>query len=191
MADAIAGIDYDPAITKTGMRFRKPVPLAERKLREENITDFKTGLLNERGLSKDMENKVLHAERTGENLTVVFIDADDFKGVNTKYKYVGGDTVLRLIAKAMNEEFRREDSKSRWGGDEFVGLMSTEKDKGSIDVQNLSQRINSNIKSSLPENINPNDVSVTLATREWQGESAADLLQKVQDYILEKKAKNV
>ena len=182
MADSIAGIDYDKARTITGLDYRKPVPRNERKLRRENITDFKTGLLNERGLTKELERQILHAKRTGENLTVVFIDADKFKNLNSKYEYHGGDTVLKLIAKAMNDELRNDDSKGRWGGDEFLALMSREHRKKSPEIGSL--------KSNLPPEINPEDVSVTLVHIDWNGETPDEFLRQVRRHILDHKSSN-
>lgn len=186
----VPGIDYDSKIMGSGLRYRTAVPRSERQLRKENVTDFKTGLLNERGLSREIIQQIRHCERTGESLTIVFIDADRFKKINSKYEYHGGDTVLRSIANAMNEEFRSEDSKARWGGDEFIALMSREKSSLSPVDMNLEERLNRNIKSKLPSIIDPSDVSVTVASIEWNGESPEDLLKEVQKHILEHKSKN-
>lgn len=170
---------------------RRELKQENKNLRGENITDFKTGLLNERGLSREIVQQIQHASRTGESLTIVFIDADNFKNINTKYKYSGGDILLRAIAKAMNEEFRSEDSKSRWGGDEFVVLMTREFGKKTPEIESLKERLNKNIKSNLPMEFDTNDVSITLATLEWDGENPEELLSKVQNYVLEHKSKNV
>lgn len=170
---------------------RTDLKLENKNLKSENITDFKTGLLNERGFSREIIRQIEHAERTGESLTVVFIDADNFKKINSIYKYEGGDVVLKLIAKAMNEEFRSDDTKARWGGDEYVALMSREHGKKTPELESLSNRLNNNLKSNLPTNIDPDDVSVTLVKLEWNGESPSTMLKLVQDRLLEQKSKHV
>ena len=59
----------------------------------------------------------------GKALTVAYVDADDFKGINDRYGHAYGDEVLRSIANTLKQNLRETDSISRVGGDEFVILL--------------------------------------------------------------------
>ena len=55
--------------------------------------------------------------------TVMFIDLDDFKGVNDRFGHEAGDTVLAKAAQTLTEYLRRGDVVIRWGGEEFLALL--------------------------------------------------------------------
>jgi diguanylate cyclase (GGDEF)-like protein len=62
-------------------------------------------------------------ERAGDDLSVVFVDIDEFKHVNDTYSHAIGDEVLRRIAVILRTHCRSDDVPVRYGGDEFVILV--------------------------------------------------------------------
>ena len=62
-------------------------------------------------------------ELAGEDLSVVFVDVDEFKQVNDTYSHAVGDEVLRRIAVILRTHCRADDVPVRYGGDEFVILV--------------------------------------------------------------------
>ena len=62
-------------------------------------------------------------ELAGEDLSVVFVDVDEFKQVNDRYSHAVGDEVLRRIAVILRTHCRADDVPVRYGGDEFVILV--------------------------------------------------------------------
>ncbi len=62
-------------------------------------------------------------ELAGDNLSVVFVDVDEFKQVNDRYSHAVGDEVLRRIAVILRTHCRTDDVPVRYGGDEFVILV--------------------------------------------------------------------
>lgn len=86
-------------------------------------TDELTGLLNRRGLRRQMERTLAHAKRYGEFGTVLFIDIDDLAGINEAYGEPVGDAVLRYVARVLERQTRVSDLLARFGGDEFVLVM--------------------------------------------------------------------
>ncbi|QQR77220.1 MAG: GGDEF domain-containing protein [Candidatus Moraniibacteriota bacterium] len=61
--------------------------------------------------------------------SIMFIDADKFKSVNTEYGHDAGDTVLKEIAKTIKEKIRdNEGVVARWGGEEIVALVPVDID---------------------------------------------------------------
>lgn len=82
-------------------------------------TDYMTLLLNRRGFTSEFEKFDV-----GNKEGLVFItDIDRFKVVNDKYGHTIGDEVLRRIALLIDNEVDKYGKLSRWGGDEFTGIM--------------------------------------------------------------------
>ena len=63
------------------------------------------------------------ARRSGQPLSVAFIDLDDFKSINDSYSHEHGDAVLAHAARTIQEARRRHDILVRWGGEEFLLVM--------------------------------------------------------------------
>jgi diguanylate cyclase (GGDEF)-like protein len=82
-----------------------------------------TGILNGRAFSEEAERFLALTRRKEQPLTVVYIDLDDFKGVNDSRGHSGGDKVLREVAQALVNCTRPYDLVARMGGDEFCVLL--------------------------------------------------------------------
>ncbi len=93
--------------------------------RERTIArhDPLTGLVNARAFREIMTAELSRASRTGAALTLAYLDADGFKGVNDSRGHGEGDRVLRAIATTVLSVMRRTDTVARLGGDEFAILM--------------------------------------------------------------------
>jgi diguanylate cyclase (GGDEF)-like protein/PAS domain S-box-containing protein len=89
----------------------------ERALRESGI-DHLTGVLNRRGAQTWMRK---HA---GLWTIAIMVDLDEFKFVNDTYGHDAGDQLLQETARRLRESVRPEDAVIRWGGDEFLVLIS-------------------------------------------------------------------
>jgi len=76
-----------------------------------------TGLLNRRGLL------AFARERSDEDLSLVFIDCDEFKSINDTYGHQVGDEYLQALAKRIVNGVKKSDLVARWGGDEFLLLL--------------------------------------------------------------------
>ncbi|MEN8210527.1 MAG: diguanylate cyclase [Thermodesulfobacteriota bacterium] len=113
------------------------------KIKKESTHDNLTGLFN-KGYFKDALNQHISlAKRHNTDLSVVFLDIDDFKEVNDTLGHDSGDIVLKEAAKTMSEVLRASDIIARFGGDEFVILMpNTDK----LNALLISERISKIIK---------------------------------------------
>lgn len=87
-------------------------------------SDALTGLPNRRAFEENIEAYCVRARRSGQPLTLVCIDLDNFKRVNDEAGHAVGDRVLVQLASAMRSEIRaRVDNAYRMGGDEFALLI--------------------------------------------------------------------
>ncbi|MCM8827639.1 MAG: bifunctional diguanylate cyclase/phosphodiesterase, partial [Candidatus Omnitrophica bacterium] len=83
-----------------------------------------TDLFNKRVFWELLAYEIEKAKRHNHKFTLMFIDLDDFKLINDIYGHLFGDNFLRLIGKIIKENVRREDIVCRFGGDEFVCILS-------------------------------------------------------------------
>ena len=88
-----------------------------------SLTDPLTGLPNRRRLQIHLDKEVAAARR-GRSLVVVVFDVNDFKRVNDTRGHLAGDDILRSFAQILDEENRAMNLVARYGGDEFVSILS-------------------------------------------------------------------
>ncbi len=89
-----------------------------------SVTDDLTKLHNHRFFQNHLPREIKRSERTGEPLSLILIDIDDFKMLNDRFGHSVGDAVLRKMSDVMNESVREMDLLARYGGEEFVLLAS-------------------------------------------------------------------
>lgn len=100
------------------------IVLRTRRLLELSGTDSLTGLANRFYFEEHLGSELARSERTGRNLAVVFLDLDHFKRFNDNFGHDVGDQALKLVARVLLAESRRDDMVARWGGEEFVLVCS-------------------------------------------------------------------
>ncbi|MBO6850783.1 MAG: EAL domain-containing protein [Marinobacter sp.] len=79
-----------------------------------------TKLPNRALLSDRLQQAMIHCDRMGSELAILFIDLDGFKQVNDRHGHAVGDELLKSIAGRLKAVMREGDTLSRFGGDEFV-----------------------------------------------------------------------
>lgn len=87
-------------------------------------TDELTGLANRRCFENCFEKEFLRARRYKNKLTLVMFDIDHFKNVNDTYGHPCGDFVLKQVANAALQTFRKTDTVFRFGGEEFAIILA-------------------------------------------------------------------
>ncbi|MDR6773839.1 MASE3 domain-containing protein [Azospirillum sp. BE72] len=96
---------------------------AERQIESLAYYDPLTNLPNRRLLLEQLDGQLRTARQKGRCGALMFLDLDDFKGLNDARGHVAGDTLLRELAARLNATLRRDDLVSRLSGDEFVILL--------------------------------------------------------------------
>lgn len=91
-------------------------------LRNKAYTDPLTGTLNRRGMDEALDNFEIDIETTQGSL--LMIDIDYFKKVNDEFGHSIGDQVLQKVGQLLLEKLRSNDVISRWGGEEFLVLLT-------------------------------------------------------------------
>lgn len=93
-------------------------------LKDQVMHDDLTGLYNRRYLEESLGREESRARRSGRSLGVMMIDIDDFKRFNDTLGHAAGDAVLRAMGRYLLMASRGEDIACRYGGEEFVLVMS-------------------------------------------------------------------
>jgi diguanylate cyclase (GGDEF)-like protein len=99
---------------------------ANEVLAQLSITDGLTKLHNHRFFQDHLTRELKRAKRSGDPLSLLLIDIDDFKALNDQHGHAAGDAVLERIGQVMNSAIRESDLLARYGGEEFVVLAATD-----------------------------------------------------------------
>jgi diguanylate cyclase (GGDEF)-like protein len=94
------------------------------ELAEVSGRDALTGLPTRARFLDRLGAAVATARRGNQCLSVLFIDLDDFKHINDTQGHAAGDSVLQWVGAKLSESVRESDAASRFGGDEFVLLLT-------------------------------------------------------------------
>jgi diguanylate cyclase (GGDEF)-like protein len=119
-----------------------------KRLEEAAYTDTLTGLYNRRHFAEIAAPFVERARRSNTPYYVMISDLDLFKNVNDEHGHLAGDEVLRNVARIMKNTIRSYDILARWGGEEFIMLI-TDPDEGN--VLRLAERVRINIENGVCE----------------------------------------
>ena len=150
---------------------------AEQKIYKMAFFDELTGLSNRGHFHEQLKTQVLLSHRSGDNFAVVFIDLDDFKGVNDSYGHEVGDTYLRTFATHIKASVRASDVTARLGGDEFCIVLHGVKDKDEVArITELLLKFTQQIVEIGNHRIQPK-LSVGVSMYPEDGEDADELLK--------------
>ncbi len=98
--------------------------LAEDSMRLENGRDSLTRLFNRRHLPPVMQRQIEMSRANNTSFSVLLLDIDHFKRINDKYGHKLGDTALRVVADLLVGSIRIGDIVFRYGGEEFLVVLS-------------------------------------------------------------------
>ncbi len=113
--------------------------------KELSITDALTGLHNRRHFENTADREFLRAARYKNPLTFAIVDIDYFKKINDTYGHLCGDKILKEVAFLINDSFRKTDMVFRYGGEEFVIILTETDEQGArIPLERLRKNVENN-----------------------------------------------
>jgi diguanylate cyclase (GGDEF)-like protein/PAS domain S-box-containing protein len=145
--------------------------------------DLLTGLPNRAFFLDRLNQALAAAQRSGRLGAVLFVDLDQFKRINDIHGHPVGDRVLREIAGRLRQSLRQEDTVARFGGDEFVILLS-ELAADAETAASLARAVADKIRVALgqPARVDGQDhlatASIGVSLYPKHGESMDDLIRE-------------
>lgn len=94
------------------------------QLINQSTIDTLTGISNRTHFNLLLKHNLYVVQREKTPLSFIFFDIDHFKSVNDTYGHLVGDDVLRHLANLISNSLRKSDMVARWGGEEFIILLS-------------------------------------------------------------------
>jgi len=138
-----------------------------------SITDGLTKLHNHRFFQDHLRREIRRVARSGEPLSMLLVDLDDFKQLNDRLGHAAGDELLASIAQILNQSVRSTDLLARYGGEEFV-VLTPDTDLGG--AQLLAEKIRTTVTESsfiLEESLRPVRVNVSIGVARFAGNRKA------------------
>ena len=118
-----------------------------------SLMDPLTQVMNRSALEEILSREIKRVQRRKSTLSLLYMDVDDFKAVNTQFGHLSGDLVLAEVGGLLKRCVRGSDYVFRMGGDEFLAALV---DTDAAGAENVKRRINQGVKewnlnSPLPE----------------------------------------
>ena len=127
------------------------------------ITDSLTGLKNRKYFNLEIQNHIQESHRYENPLSLLILDIDFFKKINDTYGHNVGDEVLHVLGKMLLKETRAGDMAIRYGGEEFVIVLSnTDISRAELKAEQL-RNITEHIV--IPE-LNGNHITISIGVTE-------------------------
>lgn len=128
--------------------------------------DPMTGLANRRDIIEKIEREFSRAVRHQRTFSLMLADLDDFNKVNAEHGYNTGDDVLVEVARVLRSCIRSEDVCARWGGEQFLFLLTETNIDGALAV---AEKINNSISMTVFKVRKPGiSITVSLGLCEFQ-----------------------
>jgi len=145
--------------------------------------DGLTGIFNRRSLEEKIEAEVERAKRYGNIFSLIMFDVDDFKHINDTLGHHVGDKVLQGISELVNQNIRIVDAVGRWGGEEFMILLSeTSSSEAAIVAEKLREALAGHRTGDVGH------VTASFGLTSYQADDTLDtLLKRVDDLMYEAK----
>lgn len=113
------------------------------RLERQANTDELTGVANRRAFESRVDEFIKLFDKTGRPFSIVLMDIDGFKQINDSFGHIKGDIVLKNISKRISAAVSQTDYCARWGGDEFIILVSGDSEQ----ALNIAERIRESVES--------------------------------------------
>jgi diguanylate cyclase (GGDEF)-like protein len=148
------------------------------ELRHQSVRDPLTGLFNRRYLEETLQRELRRSERNGDVVALLMLDIDHFKRLNDSFGHQAGDALLKKFGEFLCRRTRGQDVACRYGGEEFVVILSgasleTAKERAELlreEARNVSVQFDGRVLRGVT-------VSVGVSASPAHGSTAEDLLR--------------
>ena len=150
-------------------------------------TDPLTQTNNRSAFDDYIKREISLAARHSKHLAIIFLDIDHFKHINDQYGHDCGDVALASVAKWIKEGLRTSDAVFRFGGEEFVIILS---ETDLVGAELVAERIRSAIENhTLSYNMQPISITASLGVSELRPNDTLEALVKRADGAMYKAKK--
>lgn len=111
-------------ISKISDGFQSQLKELNHALQRASLTDPLTGIANRRAMRERLLSEANRSQRGGQQFSVLMLDLDHFKRINDTHGHEAGDLVIVAVAKTLESNLRNFDFCARWGGEEFLILLT-------------------------------------------------------------------
>ena len=129
-------------------------------LSEKAMHDSLTRLPNRSYLESFLQYKLSEYQRFGKRFALLFADIDHFRVFNNTYGHDIGDLVLTDIAKSIIHTIKKDDMFGRWGGEEFVGIFSINRN---YEASIIAERLRHLVENTVVTNSDGQELKVTIS----------------------------
>jgi diguanylate cyclase (GGDEF)-like protein len=157
-------------------RTNRELAFANREVKNLAITDPLTGCHNRRFFEEIERREIQRHRRYGAPLSIVFADVNHFKQFNDTMGHEMGDRILTTIGAFLRRQVRESDYVIRWGGDEFLLLLTcsyAEAQRKAADLKVAFER--ERVAGSLPDRLG---LSIGVASAPVDADSLADTIRE-------------
>lgn len=176
-------------LIKLNTSLDEEVALRTKQLEEKNEQlaliawqDSLTGIANRRYFNEKIDERFQYAQQSGENLSLIMLDVDEFKQYNDYYGHVAGDRLLKKFAALINEVLPQHVLFARYGGEEFVLVTAHNAVEAKAFAEMLRQHIEEAKLAHLGRKVK--QVTASFGVRTYTNETTADELVNKADELL-------
>jgi len=148
---------------------------ANEEVKRLAITDPLTGCYNRRFFDEIGRRELERHRRYGKPLTVMFVDLNQFKHLNDRFGHDAGDQVLQSLGGLLQRQVRQSDYVIRWGGDEFLLLLTCTAEEAALKGEELKSAFA--IERDLADLPADTGLSVGVAAVEDSAETLTDAIR--------------
>ncbi|WP_417434065.1 GGDEF domain-containing protein [Hoeflea sp.] len=152
-----------------------------------------TGIQNRRSTQEDIDR--IWSSTAGDRPPIAFlmIDIDDFKNLNDSLGHAAGDECIKTVANKIRDAVRDGDIVSRYGGEEFLVVLTSTTASGALAVAERIRKSIASLRLENPGSPTASRVTVSIGLALWEGDQTPEMLIGRADaalYLAKHKGKN-
>lgn len=162
----------------------------QHQLINQALHDPLTGIYNRNYFNRLIQLEEHRARRLDSAISFIMVDVDNFKNINDRYGHQAGDQVLQEVAKALENALRKTDTVLRYGGDEFLIILTRMTSDYTHIVENRISKAIEKLQGFAA--IDGNNITVSMGHAYWtpDSETTIDEILKVADLVMFENKRN-